>query len=162
MKVSADDAYQLVVDGVPWVPVSSSFDGDNYVISSGGRFVFYMDGRIVFTFVNNYQADFGRRGANCQLYDANDVRVASQDVQNGDYVQLGFPVSAVRGTMILRAESDVTSQQMIDFGITSSNGDISVQSTGYSYVNCNLENFDSSQPIIVRCGNVLFGFLYPL
>ena len=162
LKITADDAYQLVVDGVAWVPVSSSYDGDNYVISSGGRFVIFMDGKVVFSFMNDYQADFERRGANCRLFDINDTQVASQDVQDGRYVQLGCPDTAHHGTVILRAESSVTSQQMIDFGITSSNGDITVQSTGSSYVTCNLENFDPLQPIIVRCGNVLFCFVYPV
>jgi len=161
LDITADDDFNLIVDGVAWAPVSTGSYGSRFVISSGGRFNVVVDGRIVFTFTNNYVSDFTRRGASCLIVDGDGNRTAFSDVLGGRYVQMSYPANSVRGNGTLRG-SDISTSDMLAFGFTSSNGDVVASAPeGVDYVSFQISNFDPSQPIMIRCGNVLVCFIYP-
>lgn len=159
MSVTTSEEYALYVDGVAWTPTQTSEDTDEYIIASGGRFVFYdARGNVIFSFYNQYTAAFAFLGIN-KLFQVGQTGADIDALQTyRKYVQMmTYPERTA--SFRVQLEGNYTNSPAADLEPTTSNGEVSEITVTTSRLTFSITNYDTSKYIVVKLGNVLCAFI---
>lgn len=159
MTVTTSADYALYVDGVAWTPTQTTEESDEYIIASGGRFVFYNQrGEVIFAFYNQFTEDFAFVAYNrvYQLSQAGSSLNISSAYRTYVQVPTTYPATA---TYRIQLEGDYTNSPATEFEPTTSNGEVSEITVTTEKLTFEVTNFDTEKYILVKLGNVLCAFI---
>lgn len=158
MLVNCNQPYVLEVDGVTWSPISTSTDGDVYLLTTSGHIVIYVDGKRVFFFENNIVSDFDIQGLGYRQYSGSNI--VKYLINQTNYIQVQFAQNCDKVWIVLVGNK--TPDELLGYGVTTNNGDANVTfDTHYNRIEINITNVDVSEYCAVFCGNVLLVYLTP-
>lgn len=156
MLVRCNNTYRLVVDDVEWSPVSSSDDGDTYVLSTSGNIVIYVEGERVFFFRNTINADFViNQSLGTRLIDGHVSYVASQP----RYMQTSFATGMTSLGVFIYVD-DLSAVAALPITSNQENANIALTQTAERLV-YNVTGFDLDTYLAIKVGNVLVAFVTP-
>lgn len=164
MQVSCNVPYTLSVDGVEWVPTTSSDGVDTYLLSTGGVVRIFINGSRYFYFVNNVVPQFSQDYLSIRFTEGNTL-ISSATREDGLYFQEVMPSNANRVQLFVpknRITPSMTSEELLALGATCIQGEVSAEIIWEdAWIEVTLTNFDNTSYNAVFLGNVLLAFLEP-
>ena len=164
MIVTSNLVTSLYVDGVAWQPIRTTDNTKEYVVSSGGRFVIYDEqGRLLMSFINQYDADFSFIGYNRVYFYNSEGGLINRESSNRAYVQTTVTASNGRyssATVVVELEGDYRETQAALLDPSTNQGSVSKSVTA-DKITINIADYNPRQILQVKLGNVLTAFVYP-
>lgn len=156
MSVTGPQELRVIVDGILWSPVSSDGNTDYYSLTTGGRILIFSSDKLVFSFENQYDADFSF-GRNTAIFELADGSTTTAVVANSTYTQTAYPVDAtgLRSTFYPNSMADVQDLEPS----TNQEGATITKTVLSEYVRLNVSGFDKTRPLEVYLGNVLLTYV---
>lgn len=149
----------LFVDGVAWQPIDTIGNSKVYIVASGGRFVVYdLQGRLLFTFINEYTQDFELTG-----YQRCTFRNSAGDTINRESAYQTYVQTSARAqgaSILVEIEGDYTDTPAATATPTYNQGEVTMTVTS-SKISLTA-NYDPTKYVQVKLGNVLIAFVNAL
>lgn len=149
----------LFVDGVAWQPIDTIGNSKVYVVASGGRFVVYdLQGRLLFTFINEYTQDFELVGfQRCTFYNS-EGSIINRESAEQTYVQTTARTAGA--SILVEIEGNYTDTPAATATPSYNQGEVSMTVTA-SKISLTA-NYDPTKYAQVKLGNVLIAFITAL
>lgn len=159
LEVTTNRQATLYVDGIAWSPVSIAGDTASYIVSTGGRFMLYIDDRLVFTFVNEITPDFSLiSDQRLYFYDDDGQQVGGIMYGNQTYVQAEAQPTAVKVRVRITGYYPATVWELEP---SSNQGSATLDTEGSAHY-VTVTDYDPGKHLEVYLGNVLLAFVTPV
>lgn len=156
MLVKCNSPYRLVVDDVEWSPVSSSANGDMYVLTTSGSIVIYVDNERVFFFRNTITADFVL--ASC--FGSRTINGETGYIARAPhYLQTKF-VTGMTALRVIALPDDMSAVSGLSVTCSQENA-VVTPSPQQDRLIYDITGFDLDTYLSLKVGNVLVAFVTP-
>lgn len=159
LEVTASRQATLFVDGIAWSPISTSGDTASYIVSTGGRFMLYVDDQLVFTFVNEITPDFTLNSyQRLYFYDDDGQQVGEVKYGYQKYVQTAAEPTASKVRVRITGVYPATVWELEP----SSNQGTATLDTEDTAHYVTVTGYDPGKHLEMYMGNVLIAFVTPV